>query len=133
MRRDQALDAIDLKTATKFTGYRLRASSKTHFCRLDLTFNALLTVLIKTSMSRLNPQRTNPVPSSEEPDESHSSFPSDPSEFDSDPRISFSKLDDKFILETEDGQEFEFDSALKRWIPSVRIRPQLVQDRTRCS
>ncbi|GAB1212665.1 hypothetical protein ATERTT37_001810 [Aspergillus terreus] len=44
-----------------------------------------------------------------------SSFPQDPSEFDSDPRISFSKLDNKFILETEDGQEFEFDTVLKRY------------------
>ncbi|KAL2006120.1 hypothetical protein VTN00DRAFT_9774 [Thermoascus crustaceus] len=47
------------------------------------------------------------------------SFPQDPAEFDSDPRISFSKLDNKFILETEDGQEFEYDTALKRWIPTV--------------
>lgn len=46
-------------------------------------------------------------------------FPHDPSEFDSDPRISFSKLDDKFILETEDGQEFVYDSAIKRWVQSV--------------
>ncbi|KAG2415459.1 hypothetical protein HFD88_006650 [Aspergillus terreus] len=51
-----------------------------------------------------------------------SSFPQDPSEFDSDPRISFSKLDNKFILETEDGQEFEFDTVLKRWIPTVCAR-----------
>jgi HIV Tat-specific factor 1 len=48
-------------------------------------------------------------------------FPQDPSEFDSDPRISFSKLDNKFILETEDGQEFEYDSALKRWVQAVCI------------
>lgn len=46
-------------------------------------------------------------------------FPQDPSEFENDPRVSFSKLDDKYILETEDGQEFEYDSALKRWIPTV--------------
>jgi HIV Tat-specific factor 1 len=55
-------------------------------------------------------------------------FPQDPAEFDSDPRISFSKLDNTFILETDDGQEFEFDNTLKRWIPTVsvallRIRP----------
>jgi HIV Tat-specific factor 1 len=49
------------------------------------------------------------------------SFPQDPAEFDSDPRISFLKLDNKFILETEDGQEFEFDTALKRWIPTVSV------------
>lgn len=48
-----------------------------------------------------------------------SNFPQDPAEFDSDPRISFSKLDNKFILETEDGQEFEYDTVLKRWIPTV--------------
>lgn len=47
------------------------------------------------------------------------SFPRDPEEFDSDPRISFSKLDNKFILETEDGQEFEYDTALKRWVQTV--------------
>ncbi|KAJ5578078.1 nuclear mRNA splicing factor-associated protein [Penicillium hispanicum] len=46
-------------------------------------------------------------------------FPLDPSEFDSDPRISFSKLENKFILETEDGQEFVYDSAIKRWVQSV--------------
>ena len=48
-----------------------------------------------------------------------SNFPQDPTEFDSDPRISFSKLEDKFILETDDGQEFEYDTALKRWIQTV--------------
>ncbi|KAJ6120528.1 nuclear mRNA splicing factor-associated protein [Penicillium sp. IBT 18751x] len=46
-------------------------------------------------------------------------FPTDPNEFDSDLRISFSKLDNKFILETEDGQEFEWDSAIKRWVHQV--------------
>lgn len=49
-------------------------------------------------------------------------FPQSPSAFDSDPRISFSKLDQKFILETEDGEEFEYDSGLKRWIPAVCSR-----------
>lgn len=48
-------------------------------------------------------------------------FPQDPAEFDSDPRISFSKLDNTFILETDDGQEFEFDNTLKRWIPTVSV------------
>ncbi|RHZ69679.1 hypothetical protein CDV55_108065 [Aspergillus turcosus] len=48
-----------------------------------------------------------------------SNLPQDPAEFDSDPRISFSKLDNKFILETEDGQEFEYDTVFKRWIPTV--------------
>ncbi|EXJ71229.1 uncharacterized protein A1O5_05035 [Cladophialophora psammophila CBS 110553] len=44
-------------------------------------------------------------------------FPLDPSSFDADPRVSWSKLDNKFILETEEGNEFEWDTALKRWIP----------------
>ena len=57
-----------------------------------------------------------------------SSFPQNPEDFDADPRISFSKLDSKFILEADDGQEFEFDDALKRWVPAVRpptIRPRV--------
>jgi hypothetical protein len=49
-------------------------------------------------------------------------FPQDPAEFDSDPRISWSRLDEKFILETEDGQEFEYDSGLKRWVFKVLFR-----------
>ena len=48
-----------------------------------------------------------------------SGFPQSPSEFDEDPRISFSKLDGKYILETEDGEEYSYDPALKRWVPSV--------------
>ncbi|KAI4229717.1 MAG: hypothetical protein L6R36_000633 [Xanthoria steineri] len=52
-----------------------------------------------------------------------SSFPTNPEDFDADDRISFSKLDNKFILEADDGQEFEFDEALKRWVPAVR--PQI--------
>lgn len=45
------------------------------------------------------------------------SFPTNPEEFDADDRISFSKLDNKFILVQEDGTEFEFEDVLKRWIP----------------
>ncbi|KEF52735.1 uncharacterized protein A1O9_11152 [Exophiala aquamarina CBS 119918] len=44
-------------------------------------------------------------------------FPQSPSAFDADERISFSRLDNKFLLETEDGNEFEWDTALRRWIP----------------
>jgi len=47
------------------------------------------------------------------------SFPSDPLKFDSDDRISFSKLDNKYILVQDDGTEFEFDNALARWIPVI--------------
>ncbi|KAL8712278.1 MAG: hypothetical protein Q9220_003429 [cf. Caloplaca sp. 1 TL-2023] len=58
----------------------------------------------------------NPVPS-DLPLSSRSGFPTNPEEFDADDRVSFSKLDSKFILETDDGQEYEFDDALKRWVP----------------
>ena len=54
------------------------------------------------------------------PEPPSSSFPTNPEDFDADDRISFSKLDNKFILEADDGQDFEFDDALKRWVPAVR-------------
>ncbi|KAL8771144.1 MAG: hypothetical protein Q9209_003315 [Squamulea sp. 1 TL-2023] len=60
----------------------------------------------------------NAVSASEAP---RSSFPTNPEDFDADDRISFSKLDNKFILEADDGQEYEFDDALKRWVPAVRL------------
>ncbi|KAF4963000.1 hypothetical protein FSARC_8945 [Fusarium sarcochroum] len=44
------------------------------------------------------------------------SFPTDPREFDSDDRISFSKLDNKFIAVHDDGNEYEFDADSKRWV-----------------
>lgn len=44
-------------------------------------------------------------------------FPTDVQEFDSDDRISFSKLDNKFIAVHDDGTEFEFDPELKKWTP----------------
>lgn len=44
------------------------------------------------------------------------SFPTDPREFDSDDRISFSKLDNKFIAVHDDGNEYEFDADTKQWI-----------------
>ncbi len=48
-----------------------------------------------------------------------SGFPHSPSAFDADDRVSFSTLDDKFILETEEGTEHEWDTTLRRWIPVV--------------
>ncbi|KAL7789404.1 hypothetical protein V8C37DRAFT_214708 [Trichoderma ceciliae] len=45
-------------------------------------------------------------------------FPTDIQEFDSDDRISFSKLDNKFIAVHDDGTEFEFDADLKKWVPT---------------
>lgn len=46
-------------------------------------------------------------------------FPTNPEEFDSDERISFSKLDNKFLLVQDDGSEFEFDDAIHKWRPVV--------------
>ncbi|KAI1124950.1 hypothetical protein F5Y10DRAFT_279827 [Nemania abortiva] len=46
-------------------------------------------------------------------------FPTEPHEFDSDERISFSRLDNKYIGVLDDGSEFEWDAQLKRWIPSI--------------
>ena len=57
-----------------------------------------------------------------------SSFPQNPEEFDGDPRVSYSKIDQKFILEADDGQEYEFDDALKRWIPVVCPHPPTKED-----
>jgi hypothetical protein len=54
-------------------------------------------------------------------DPPRSSFPQHPEEFDADPRVSFSKVSSKFILEADDGQEYEYDDALKRWVPVVRL------------
>ncbi|EZF29728.1 hypothetical protein H101_06616 [Trichophyton interdigitale H6] len=51
-------------------------------------------------------------------EEPPSTFPQ-PDEFDSDPRVSFSKLDNQYILETDNGEEYTYDDALKRWIPSL--------------
>lgn len=59
--------------------------------------------------------------SSKSPEGYQSGFPKSPSDFDADPRISYSRLDEKFILETEEGAEFEWDAALRRWIPVVGI------------
>ena len=46
------------------------------------------------------------------------SFPRNPDEFDDDERISFSRLEQKFIAVHEDGTEFEFDAELREWIPT---------------
>lgn len=46
-------------------------------------------------------------------------FPRDPSAFGSDERISFSRLDNKYIAVVDDGTEYEFDRDLKRWVPIV--------------
>ena len=49
-------------------------------------------------------------------------FPADPDDFANDPRISWSRLDNKHILETEGGAEYEWDTALRRWVAVVSRR-----------
>jgi HIV Tat-specific factor 1 len=51
--------------------------------------------------------------------ESRTPFPRSTVEFDEDPRVSFSKLDNKYILEDYDGSEWEYSESLGKWIPSV--------------
>ena len=46
-------------------------------------------------------------------------FPKSQDDFQNDPRVSYSKLDNKWILEDDDGTEWGFDEGLKRWVPSV--------------
>ncbi|KAK4162115.1 splicing factor u2af-associated protein 2 [Cladorrhinum sp. PSN259] len=47
------------------------------------------------------------------------SFPTNKEDFDQDDRISFSKLDNKYIAVQDDGTEYEFDEGLKRWVPMI--------------
>jgi HIV Tat-specific factor 1 len=47
------------------------------------------------------------------------SFPTNPEEFGHDERISYSKLDNKYIAVQDDGTEYEFDDGLRRWIPMI--------------
>ncbi|KAK3341410.1 hypothetical protein B0T25DRAFT_573796 [Lasiosphaeria hispida] len=47
------------------------------------------------------------------------SFPTNPDDFDHDDRISFSRLDNKYIAVQDDGTEYEFDDGLRRWIPTI--------------
>jgi hypothetical protein len=49
-------------------------------------------------------------------------FPHTPDAFDSDPRVSYSKLDGKWILEDDvDGSEWEWAETYGKWVPSVRF------------
>lgn len=47
-------------------------------------------------------------------------FPQQLEDFERDARVSFSKLEGKWLLEDDDGSEWEYDEARARWIPSVR-------------
>lgn len=48
-------------------------------------------------------------------------FPLTSEEFEADSRVSWSRISGKWLLELDDGSEFEFDEVLKRWIPVVCV------------
>lgn len=48
-------------------------------------------------------------------------FPNDPDTFDGDDRISYSKQDARFILEDEEGEEWEWLTGPGKWSKTVRI------------
>ena len=46
-------------------------------------------------------------------------FPTNQDDFDKDDRISFSRLDNKYIAVHDDGTEYEFDPNSRLWIPII--------------
>lgn len=47
-------------------------------------------------------------------------FPSNPEDFDTDTRISFSKTTKNYTLEDENGEEWEWFPRTSKWVPMVR-------------
>lgn len=60
---------------------------------------------------------------------SHVIFPSKVEDFEADARVSFSKLEGKWILEEDNGSEWAYDDQLRRWIPSVCLNPESAKSR----
>lgn len=46
-------------------------------------------------------------------------FPKDIADFDNDERVSFSRLDGKYILVDDDGEEWEYSEATGKWFQPV--------------
>ncbi|KAF1816960.1 hypothetical protein P152DRAFT_453563 [Eremomyces bilateralis CBS 781.70] len=60
------------------------------------------------------------APSHPPPAPNRPAFPHDPDTFLSDPRVSYSKLDGKYVLEEpSDDTEWEWNESLDRWMPVV--------------
>jgi len=53
-------------------------------------------------------------------------FPTEADTFDNDHRISFSKTSDTYLLEAEDGTEWEWLARAGKWISVVRTPPVLL-------
>jgi HIV Tat-specific factor 1 len=47
-------------------------------------------------------------------------FPTNPDDFDSDTRISYSKTEKNYTLEDENGEEWEWFPRTSKWVPMVR-------------
>jgi len=58
---------------------------------------------------------------------SRTPFPQALEDFPRDQRVSFSKLEQKWILEDEDSSEWEYDEARQRWIPLVGVHMTTTQ------
>lgn len=50
----------------------------------------------------------------------HVAFPQSVEDFEHDERVSFSRADNKWTLENDDGSEWEWDEIANRWMPTVR-------------
>lgn len=59
-------------------------------------------------------------------------FPQTQEDFEQDPRVSYSRLDSKYILEDDDGSEWEWDESAARWMPSVRSPPRSPAESLSC-
>ncbi|KAF2088842.1 hypothetical protein K490DRAFT_37953 [Saccharata proteae CBS 121410] len=46
-------------------------------------------------------------------------FPQTPEDFEADSRVAYDKLNGKWVLEDDNGDEWEFDQALAKWMPSL--------------
>jgi len=51
-------------------------------------------------------------------------FPTEPEDFDADPRISFSRISSTYVLEDENGDEWEWLASKHKWVPVVRNLPE---------
>ena len=98
--------------------------------KLDKHLLWLLSYRISLNLSEHSMAQLQSSTASSPPQQSN--FPQDPADFDADSRISFDKLNQKFILETEDDKgeplEFEYNDAIKRWIPVVCLHPSSCVD-----
>jgi hypothetical protein len=74
-----------------------------------LPFRDFLLVVIHLDTNNLDRMATNRAP-----------FPTNPDDFDSDKRISYSKTEKNYTLEDENGEEWEWFPRTSKWVPMVR-------------